>query len=478
MDVVRHRRHFLLLFLLLASANAVCAAEKPNILFIFADDYAYDCVRALGNEEIETPHIDGLVNRGLTFTHAYNQGGYHGAVCVASRSMLLTGRFLWNIQKEEPTIKTTFLKEERLWPQLLAKQGYATYFTGKWHVQVDADKAFQVARHVRPGMPNQTPEGYHRPVEGQDDVWKPWDRSREGFWKGGRHWSEVVADDALDFLGRAAREDDPFFMYVAFNAPHDPRQSPKRYVDRYPLDKIGVPQPFYPEYPLDIGIRDIRDEVLAPYPRTEHAVKVHRQEYYAIISHLDAQIGRILDGLRASGKTSNTYIVFTADHGLACGHHGLLGKQNMYDHSMRVPFVVVGPEIPNGASNSSPIYLQDIMPTSLEWAGARIPEQVQFHSLKPVIEGRSDRHAYDTIYGGYTNTQRMLVDGEYKLIVYPRIGRKRLYHLAEDPLETKDLSADPAQADRIDAMVEKLEAWQEPTGDTLELDSHSGTASE
>ena len=177
-----------------------------------------------------------------------------------------------------------------------------------------------------------------RDRDGKPDPWKPWDKSFEGFWKGGKHWSEIVADDALDFIADADKRENPFFMYIAFNAPHDPRQSPKEYVDRYPLDKVKVPENFLPEYPHNVGMgcgRGLRDEKLAPFPRTHHAVKVNRQEYYAIITHMDTQIGRILDALDKSGKKDNTYIFYGADHGLGVGQHGLMGKQNMYDHSLR-----------------------------------------------------------------------------------------------------------------------------------------------
>ena len=121
----------------------------------------------------------------------------------------------------------------------------------------------------------------------------------------------------------------------------------------YPVENITLPVPFLAEYPYKDSIgcgRSLRDEKLAPFPRTENAVKVNRREYYAIITHMDAQIGRILDGLEKSGMANNTYIVFSADHGLGCGHHGLLGKQNMYDHSIRVPWIIAGP----GASPANP----------------------------------------------------------------------------------------------------------------------------
>ncbi len=120
-------------------------------------------------------------------------------------------------------------------------------------------------------------------------------------------------------------------------------------VDRYPVDQVSVPENFQPLYPfadaIGCGKNHFVTNGLHPFPRTPHAVQVHRQEYYALITHMDAQIGRILESLKATGKADNTWIFFSADHGLAVGQHGLLGKQNMYDHSVRVPFIVVGPNV-------------------------------------------------------------------------------------------------------------------------------------
>ncbi|MFP8872344.1 MAG: sulfatase-like hydrolase/transferase, partial [Myxococcota bacterium] len=146
-----------------STAAADAQAERPNILFIFADDQTYESIHALGNEEIETPNLDRLVRAGTTLTHAYNQGGFHGAVCVASRTMLVSGQYLWHAQKLEKTIKQPEVMK-RLWPQLMKQQGYDTYFTGKWHIKADANKLFDVAQHVRGGMPKQTPAGYNRPI--------------------------------------------------------------------------------------------------------------------------------------------------------------------------------------------------------------------------------------------------------------------------------------------------------------------------
>lgn len=458
----------------LALPRAAAAQQQPNILFLFADDMTYEALHALGNTEIQTPNLDRLVRGGTTFTHAYNQGGWHGAVCVASRTMITTGRFLWHARDYEERLGEE-REARRLWPQMLEDSGYDTYMTGKWHVKIDPATIFDQTAHVRGGMPRDhyrtTRVGYDRPVKGEPDEWKPWDKEQGGFWEGGTHWSEVLAEDAEAFLDRAAERDNPFFMYLAFNAPHDPRQSPKSFVDRYPLEDVAVPGNFQPRYPHDSDIGcgpGLRDEDLAPFPRTEYAVKVHRQEYYAIITHMDAQIGRILDALEATGKADDTYIVFSADHGLAVGHHGLLGKQNLYDHSVRVPLTVCGPGIARDTRIDTPVYLQDIMPSTLDWAGADQPDHVAFKSLVPLLAGKT-AESHDAIYGAYRNLQRMVTDGGFKLIYYPKIDVTLLFDLEQDPLEMNNLAGDPAYAERERKLWSQLLELQQVTGDPLEL---------
>jgi arylsulfatase A-like enzyme len=450
--------------------SPICAAEQPNIVFIFADDQAYDTVAALGNTEIRTPNLDRLTKSGLTFTHAYNMGSWSGAVCVASRTMLNTGRYLW--KANEVYQETEKLRREgKLWSEEMKKAGYKTYFTGKWHVRADAKKAFDVAGHIRGGMPKQTPGGYNRPILGQPDVWSPFDVNVGGFWEGGKHWSEVVGDDAVGFLKDASSQEQPFFMYLAFNAPHDPRQAPKEYVDMYPADKIIVPDSFVDLYPHREAMgsgESLRDEKLAPFPRTTHAIQVHRQEYYAIITHMDRQIGRILDAVRDSGKADNTYIVFSADHGLACGRHGLLGKQNLFDHSVRVPLVIAGPDVPKNKRIRGDVYLQDIMPSTLEWAHAELPDYVDFHSLLPIISGQRDCN-YHSIYGGYLELQRSVTMDHHKLILYPKSKTVLLYDLKDDPQELVDLSADKKQMSRMKELFAELLVLQGQVGDKLDL---------
>ncbi len=472
--------------------------ESPNFVFLFADDQTFESIGALGFDEVHTPNLDRLVNAGTSFTHAYNMGGWNGAICVASRAMIISGSYIWNAkEKSESWNKGDSTALHQTWPRLLEKKGYDTYMTGKWHVEAPADELFSVAKHVRPGMPGDRrnelgtaikkweeesgdmkdwndymPLGYGRPTGPNDTDWSPTDTLQGGFWEGGKHWSEIVRDDALAFIETAKKKDDPFFMYLAFNATHDPRQAPQRFLDMYPLDSIKVPENFLPEYPYkdDIGNNPgLRDEALAPFPRTEYAVKVHRREYYAILSHMDEQIGLILDALEATGKKENTYIFFGADHGLSVGHHGLIGKQSMFDHSIRIPMMVVGPDIPKGKRLDQDVYLQDIMATSLELAGVDKPDYVQFNSFLDIIKGERSKSYYPETYGAYMDLQRMIRKDGFKLLVYPNINKVLLFDLKNDPKETTDLAEDPQYKDKVQTLFNGLIDLQKKMDDTLDL---------
>jgi arylsulfatase A-like enzyme len=369
--------------------------------------------------------------------------------------------------------------------------------TGKWHVNAPADSVFEVARHIRPGMPDDlrgeadwpairqafaegkdvkpmVPAAYFRPVNEQDTLWSPSDPQFKGFWEGGKHWSEVVKDDALDFLAQARKKEAPFFMYLAFNAPHDPRQSPQSYLDQYELDDIPLPENWLPEYPYRTAMNsdfNMRDEALAPFPRTPFAIKTHRKEYYAIITHLDAQIGKILDALEASGEMDNTYIFFTGDHGLSVGHHGLIGKQNMFDHSVRVPLMMVGSDLPKGQKIHTDVYLQDIMATSLELAKVDVPTDLFFNSLLPLARGeREEGYLNDGVYGAFEEgSQRMIRKDGYKLIVYPKIDKVLLFDMEKDPQEVNDLASLPTSKAKVKTLLADLMLLQKQMDDPLDL---------
>ncbi|MDU0354448.1 sulfatase-like hydrolase/transferase [Paraglaciecola aquimarina] len=355
-----------------AKATSNAPHQKPNIVFIFADDQAPKTIAAYGNKQIITPNLDKLANSGVNFSNAYNMGAWNGAVCQASRAMLNSGLAVWQAQKidhrfrQGKDINTT-------WAKLMEKEGYDTYMTGKWHVAAKPQNVFNVTNHVRAGMPEDSwdhatmqktyddfiagktqykdtaefmPIGYNRPLGKDDHSWSPTDPKFGGYYEGGTHWSEVLKDDALAFIEQAKQKDTPFFMYLAFNAGHDPRQAPQAYQDLYDEEAIPLPANWadnYKEKDLIGNSPRLRDAALAPFPRTEYATKVHLKEYYALISHMDTQIGDILAALKASGKMDNTYVIYTADHGLSVGERGLFGKQNMYEESVRAPFIIWGP---------------------------------------------------------------------------------------------------------------------------------------
>ncbi|WP_063850612.1 sulfatase-like hydrolase/transferase [Flammeovirga sp. SJP92] len=458
--------------------------SKPNIVFIFADDQTFESIGSFNNNEIKTPNLDRLRNQGTTFWHTYNMGSWSPAVCVSSRTMLNTGKSLWtaaSYQKKLPQPEEKYMHKdmkafdiehaeaEGYWSSYMKEAGYTTYLTGKWHVEVDADSVFDVTRFVKGGMPKQSRQRYARKfLEGHEDEWKPYDEKFGGYWKGGKHWSEVVGENAVNFIDLASQKEDPFFIYLGFNAPHDPRQSPKKFVDMYPTENIKLPASYIPEYPYNEGIasgRELRDERLAPFPRTEYAVKVNRQEYYAIITHMDEQIGKVLDAIEASGKKENTYIIFTADHGLAMGDHGFVGKQNLYDASVRVPLFIAGPGIKKGKTINEKVYLQDVMATALDIAGS--DADVDFQSLMPILSGKKKGH--EAIYSAYLNAQRMIRTDRYKLMIYPIINKVRLYDMKKDPNEMNDLAHQKKYRKIADKLFMKFKELQKELHDPLDV---------
>ena len=490
--------YFILLLIIVACEKEEAApSDQPNFVFVFADDMTYTAINALGNTEIKTPNLDRLVNNGTTFTHAYNMGAWNGAVCAASRAMIISGRSVWDVDNFRQGWKEN-KNFDQTWGKLMEGAGYETYMTGKWHVDAPADSVFQNVVHVRPGMPRDAwshqgtipvinemikdgkseeelrAVGYNRPLNENDTAWSPTDKKFGGFWQGGKHWSEVLRDDALGFIDQTKTSKNPFFMYLAFNAPHDPRQAPKEFVDMYSLDDITIPESFLPLYPYKDGMGNgpsLRDEALAPFPRTEFAVKVHTKEYYALITHLDFQIGKIIEGLEKTGKMDNTYIIFTADHGLAVGKHGLIGKQSQFDHSIRAPWMIVGPKIPKDKKIDTDIYLQDAMATSLELAGVKKPEYVFFNSVLDLVNGDRKESHYDAIYNGYIDLQRMIRKDGYKLILYPKMDVVLLYDLKADPKEMNDLAANPEYQEKVDTMFAELMKLQKDMEDTLDISS-------
>ncbi|MBI4556093.1 MAG: sulfatase-like hydrolase/transferase [Candidatus Hydrogenedentes bacterium] len=444
-----------------AAHSPPMAAKRPNVLFLFSDDQRFDTIRALGNPEILTPNLDQLVQEGTTFTHAHIMGSNLPAVCVPSRAMLMTGRSLFHLQERGNTIPP----EHVTLPELLRRDGYTTFATGKWH----NDKASFTRSFAQGGKIffGGMSEHWKVPVFDYDPAGE---YARERQYPGEKFSSELFADEATRFLENHAANR-PFFLYVAFKAPHDPRTPPKKFADLYVPEKLSVPQNFMPEHPFDNGELRIRDEQLAPWPRTPAIVREHLAAYYGMISHMDSQIGRVLEILRKRGHANNTIVIFASDNGLAVGQHGLLGKQNLYEHSVRVPLIIGGPGIPKGERRSGLCYLTDVFPTVCGLIDAPVPETVEGLSLMPQIEGRKRPHR-DSVFGAYRNCQRMARDERWKMILYNVQGHRttQLFDLAHDPWETFNLAEQPRHAGRVGALTDRLTKWMRTVGDPCDLD--------
>ncbi len=450
--------------------------QKPNVLFLFVDDMTYDGLNILGNNEIVSPNLDKLISNGVRFSNAYIMGGWNGAISIASRSQLITGRYLWNTHKAE----TKQYKEEfangEMWPQIMKQAGYKTFQTGKWHMKsITAQQLFDECKKVRGGMPKDTKDAYNRPQTREDNSWLPWDKSKGGYWSEGKHWSEILADETIAYMERNKNSKEPLFMFCAFNAPHDPRQAPQEYIEMYNTDKIKVPENFLPIHPLCEEMKcgkNLRDEQLAPFPRTHYSIQKHRQEYYALITHLDTQIGRIYEALKANGLDKNTLIVFAADNGLSIGNHGLMGKQSMYDHSMKVPLAFIGLNLPKGEVRNQLVYLQDLVPTIYDLVGIKQPAHLDFISQIKVLKSRKASSKRSAVYGAYLqNAQRMVTDGHFKLFFIPASKDFYLFNLEKDPLEINDLSKDSQYTPIIKKLLRKYSILSKESGDTFDLAS-------
>lgn len=445
--------------------------DRPNFLFLLSDDQTFRTLGILGELEVRTPNLDRLARRGTLFTHCFNQGGWSGAVCIPSRTMLNTGRTLWRSRGPNGS---GIAPGSALWGETLGNAGYDTFMAGKWHLPDDAlRRSFKVVGPLTGGfLPSTATDGaaYRRPAPG--NPWRPDDPRWKGHWleDGGTvvHSSQRIADAAVGYLrDGAARRARPFFMYVAFNAPHDPRQAPPEYLAMYPPGRLRLPPNLLPQHPFRIEADfNGRDEILAPYPRTPEAVRLHLQEYYAMITHLDAQVGRVLEALDASGCGANTVVVFTSDQGLAVGQHGLMGKQNLYEHSVRMPFIMAGPGVPAGRRCHALFEMQSAFATTCEMAGIPVPASVEFPSLVPLLTGAT-RRMRDAVYGAFLDRQRSVRTERWKLVRTPHEGRVQLFDLKSDPWERKDLSGDPRQAARVAELDARLRRLMSEMGDPL-----------
>ena len=411
--------------------------RQPNILHIHADDHRPDGLHALGTKLLHTPNLDALVERGTSFTRCYTMGSMSGAVCQPSRTMMLTGKSWLRIPAAKTSLKeldaSTFL------PRVIAAAGYQTFHVGKG------------GNEFTPGL-----QSFGQNITMNDHA--PDQR---------RGSSERHADAVLKFLDERERNK-PFYVYLAPPVPHDPRVAAPEFMDKYSSKDVVLSKAFMPVHPFDNGEMTVRDEKLAPWPRTVEDTKQQIAEYYACVTGLDHHVGRIIERLRSEGQLESTIVVFSGDNGLSLGEHGLFGKQNLYEFGgMHVPLVIAGPGIPKGETGAL-VYLMDLLPTFAELAGAKTPEGVEGKSLVPVIKG-SESKVRDALYTAYKNCQRAVRNERWKLIRYPLVNVTQLFDLSIDPLELENLADKPEHADKLKEMTLRLEKEMKTYGDDAPL---------
>ncbi|MBX7257846.1 MAG: sulfatase-like hydrolase/transferase [Candidatus Hydrogenedentes bacterium] len=411
---------------LLSVRGHAVESRRPNIVVILVDDLRPDGLAALGNPVVKTPHFDSLVTNGCAFRRAYTMGSMVGAVCLPSRTMLLTGRSLFRAEDKASGVEPA----SYTFPRAMKEAGYATLHAGKF---------------------GNSPK---RITDEFDETYDPGNATQ-------------VVDKVTDFIRRTASRG-PMCVYMAGHEPHDPQYAPEEFYARYRAMDIPLPRAFAPFHPFDNGEMTVRDEMTLPFPRTPEDIRGKLARYYASISYLDTELGRVIQTLKDTKQFDNTYFVIAGDNGLSLGEHGLLGKQNLYEYGgMHVPLVISGPGISRRESNAL-VYLMDVFPTVCDLARASIPAQVEGLSLASIVHGRA-RRVRTRLFTAYGKVQRAVSDGRWKLIRYPRIHKNQIFDLEADPHEMNDLSEQPGYAKRVDAMLKELSELQSEFGDPVPL---------
>ena len=441
---------FTLLLLAIAAfwqANAE-AAKRPNILFIIADDQSpFDFKTYDPSSPLDAPAIGGMASKGMTLDQAYHMGSMSGAVCSPSRKMIMTGRTVWHLQgaggkknkkKEEKTGVSNPI--ENCLPAIFNKAGYDTMRTCKNGNSHGAANAQFTVRH---------------------DATK-----RGGTKESGSHWH---GQQVMNYLNdrEKTKDGDPFFIYFGFSHPHDVRDGTPDLLKKYGAvnhrDKKSLPPAnpkapklplnWLPKHPFHHGHPGLRDEVSVGgvwENRDERTIRNEIGRQLACAENIDHQVARVLKKLKEMGELENTYVFYTADHGMAIGRHGLQGKQNLYEHTWRVPFFAMGPGIKPGTRAPGNVYLLDVLATFCDLTGVQIPATSEGISFKPVLMGKKDR-VRDVLYGAYCGGtkpgMRSVRKGDWKLIKYDvldgKVRETQLFNLKENPDEYLSQNHEP-----------------------------------
>ena len=424
-----------LLASLCVAASAFAAEQRrPNILFILVDDQApFDFKFYNPASSLQSPNIDRLAAEGMVLDGAYHMGSFSGAVCTPSRHMIMTGRTVWHLPIG-PGAKEHCPSDivQNTIPAVFNRAGYATMRTCKQGNSYEgANKLFTVRRDAeKRGGTDETGSAWH-------------------------------AEQVLNYLNEreSSKDTKPFLIDFSFSHPHDTRDGKPELLAKYGAvnhtDKSALPpadpkQPklpanWLPAKPFPDGHPGLRDETTVSgvwENRDERTIRNELGREFACVENIDIQIGRVLAKLKAMGELDNTYIFYTADHGIAIGRHAFQGKQNLYQHTWRVPFIVKGPGIQPGSRAEGNIYLLDVLATLCDLTGVPAPETNEGLSFRPVLEGKKQT-VRDVMYGVYNGGtkpgMRSVKQGDWKLIQYDvmngAVRETQLFNLKENPEE-------------------------------------------
>jgi len=470
----------------LVGSSMAGEAGRPNVLFIMSDDLN-NSLGCYGRPQMQTPNIDRLADRGVRFERAYCQF----PLCGPSRNSMLTGLYpnSTGILANQQIFRQTIPSHHSL-PQAFRLAGYFAARIGKlYHYNVP--KSIGTNGHDDPGSweLELNPAGCDR-LEEQPHIFSliPGRFGGTLSWYASPrndqyHTDGLMAADAEWVLERCARRKDrPFFLAVGFFRPHTPYVSPKPYFERYPER----------EMPVVRGVKedqaDLPAAALASYKRAQDKLtdELRRQcvqAYYASITFMDAQVGRVLDALERLGLKENTIVVFTSDHGYHLGEHGLWQKMSLFEESARVPLIIAAPGTSaRGAVAKAPVGLIDLYPTLAELCGVKTPENLQGQSLVPMLNDpnapgrgwtlsqvtRGGRKPETRFFGYTLRTPRW----RYTEWAQGEQGRE-LYDHEADPRELTNLADDPVHAGTVAQLSRQLREAVRQTfpasGETPEL---------
>lgn len=435
------------------------AADPPNVILIVTDDQRPDTIAAHGNAVIRTPELDQLVREGTSFLRATCSN----PICTPSRAEIISGST--GFRNGVTDFGGRFAQGAPLMAEWFRVAGYQTVYSGKWHNDGrPGNRGYTECRGLYSGGGGRWAKPQHdfagRPVTGyrgwifqENDGQKYPDRG-VGLTA---DISTKIADAAIDAIRN--KGDGPLFLHVNFTAPHDPLLIHPGWEDAYTAVDTLLPPNYLPQHPFDHGNFDGRDERLFGWPRTKLEVRTELAAYYAVISDVSRQVGRIRTALRQQQIEKNSIVVFTSDHGLAVGSHGLRGKQNMYDHTIGVPLILQGPGVPRDRRVNAQCYLRDLFPTLCDLAGIAGPgKQIDGRSLEPVLKGvKTEVHPF--IYGYFRKSQRMIRTPRYKLIDYPLADRRQLFDLQDDPHERVNLISRGEHQQLAEDLMNQLNDW-------------------